>query len=244
AMQNIIKCLDRANFEYEALVMGALASSYSVLTEEERDMGTVLIDIGAGTSEIAVYVDGSIKFSDVFPGGGNQITNDIAVALRVPPNKAEEIKKRHGGALRTNLPASEEFLVPGVLGRASRNMASRDLASIIEARAEETFYFIKQKIETSGLNEKIGSGVVLTGGSACLKDMDELASRVFNVPVRIGNPRGIGGIDYILESPSFATCVGLLMYGEESRRTRREDNKAKGKVFNLFFSGIKKFLHK
>lgn len=220
AIQNIVKCLNRAGVEYEELILGAMTSSIAVLTEEEKDMGIVMIDLGAGTADISVYVDGSLKFSDVFPCGGNHITNDMAVGLRLPFNKAEEIKKHYGSALRSALGATDEFIVPGILGRPSRNMLCRDLASIIEARVEEIFLLIKQKIETTGLHEKIGAGVVLCGGSSLLRDIDKLAARVFNVPVRIGRVRGVAGMDYILESPSFATSVGLLIKGHELRKEK------------------------
>lgn len=244
AVQNIVKCLGRAHLEYDDLILGAMASASSVLTPEEKEMGAVMIDLGGGTADIAVYVDGSLKFSDVFPCGGNQVTNDVAVGLRLPFNKAEEIKKHYGSALRSVLSSSEEFAVPGVLGRPSRNMLCRDLASIIEARAEEIFLFIKQKIENAGYGEKIGSGVVLCGGSSVLRDLDKLAQRVFNVPVRIGKVRGVGGMDYILESPSFATSVGLLIRGEELRREKNIIAKAGGKnilsTFSDWFKKLKK----
>jgi cell division protein FtsA len=240
AVQNIIKCLSRAHLEYEELVWNALSSSASVLTPEEREMGVVLIDMGAGTSDTSILVDGTLKFSDALPGGGNQVTNDVSIGLRLPFNKAEEIKKRSGSALRSAVNASEEFLVPGVLGRASRNMARRDLASIIEARMEETFLIIKQRIEASGLSERVGSGVVLTGGGAMLKDVEKLAARVFNVPVRTGRVRGVQGVDYILESPAFATAVGLLQYGSENRKTTGVDSGSRKRIFHVAMEWMKR----
>lgn len=244
AVQNLIKCMNRAGLEYEELVLGAIASATSTVTEEEKEMGVVMIDLGGGTADIAVYVDGTLKFSDVLPVGGNQITNDIAVGLRVPFNKAEEIKKHYGNALRSQLTSTEEFVVPGTLGRPARNMPCRDLASIIEARVEEIFMLIRQRIEASGLTERIGAGVVLCGGSALLRDIDKLAARVFNVPVRIGRVRGVGGMDYILESPSFATSVGLIIKGDELRK-EKVDTKPKSTGLLKMVSGwVKKIKSK
>lgn len=241
AVQNSIKCISRAGFNYEEIVSNCIASSYSTLTEEEKEMGTVMIDIGAGTSDTSIFIEGNLKFSDSLAVGGDLVTNDVSLGLRIPMNKAEEIKKKYGSALKSNVASSLEFMVPGVLGRASQSMPIRDLASIIEARLEETFSLIKQRIEIQGVNEKIGSGIVLTGGASLLTDIDKLASKVFNVPVRIGRVRGVDGMDYILESPSFASSVGLLLYAEERKREKKRINLADKKVTNLFFEFLKKF---
>lgn len=241
AVQNSIKCISRAGFNYEEIVSNCIASSYSTLTEEEKEMGTVMIDIGAGTSDTSIFIDGNLKFSDSLPVGGDLVTNDVSSGLRIPMNKAEEIKKKYGSALKSNVASSLEFMVPGVLGRASQSMPVRDLSSIIEARLEETFSLIKQRIEIQGVNEKIGSGIVLTGGVSLLTDIDKLASKVFNVPVRIGRVRGVDGMDYILESPSFATSVGLLLYAEERKREKKRNQASEKKVTNLFFEFLKKF---
>jgi cell division protein FtsA len=221
AAQNVVKCLNRAEIECEELILSSIASAASTLSDEEKEMGVVLIDMGGGTADTAVYVDNALKLTDVLGCGGYQITNDIAHALRLPLNRAEDIKKNHGSALRSNISGTEEFSVPGVLDRPTRTMPVRELVSIIEPRVEEIFLRIKSRIQAAGLNQKIGSGIVLTGGGALLKDIDKLASRVFNVPVRIGKVCGVKGIDHILESPTFATTVGLLKMANASHKHKK-----------------------
>ncbi len=244
ALQNMSKCLAKADVQIEEIILNSLASASSTLLDEEKEMGVVLIDIGAGVSDIAIYVNDALKFSDIFPSGGNHVSSDIAAALRVPFNIAENIKKEHGSALRSLVPASEELSVPGVVGREEKMMPSRDLASIIEARMEETFILIKKKIQGSQLSEKIGSGIVLTGGGSLLKDIDKLAARVFNVPVKIGEIRGVGGIDYILESPEFSTSTGLLLHGVEIQKDTDSVITEKKRVFNLLIDFVKKIFDK
>ncbi len=243
AAQNIVKCLNRAEIECEELILSSIASAASTLSDEEKEMGVILMDIGGGTTDTAVFVENVLKFTDVLGCGGYQITNDIAHALRLPLNKAEEIKKRYGTALRSAVTSTEEFSVPGVLDRPTRNMPVRELASIIEPRVEEIFLRIKSRVQSAGLNQKIGSGIVLTGGCALLKDIDKLASRVFNVPVRIGKVRNVKGLDHILESPAFATAVGLLKMANESRKHKKNTvPPSPRRLLNVVTSWMKKAL--
>jgi len=244
ALQNMSKCLVKADVQIEDIIVNSLASASSTLLAEEKEMGVVMIDIGAGVSDIAIYVKNSLKFSDVFPSGGNHVSSDIATALRVPFNIAEDIKRKHGSALRSLVPAGKEFSVPGVVGREGKMMPSRDLASIIEARMEETFILIKKKIQVAKLSEKIGSGIVLTGGGSLLKDIDKLATRVFNVPVKIGKIKGVDGIDENLESPEFSTSTGLLLHGVEVKNDNASVINEKKRVFNLLIDFVKKIFDK
>ena len=213
AVQNIEKCIERAGFDVEKIVLEPLASSMATLTDEELEMGVVLIDIGGGTTDTAIFLDKKIHYSSVLPLGGDNVTNDIAIGLRIPFIKAEEIKKKYGASYSPNIDAAKQFVVPGVIGRASRNMSLKDLASIIEVRMEEIFLLVKKNIEKSGYQQRIGSGVVLTGGCSMLKGINILSERVFNVPVRIGKPRGISGIDDIIQNPVYSTGCGLVQYG-------------------------------
>ena len=237
--QNIIKCLNRSDLEFEELVLGGIASAEATLSQEEIELGVVLIDIGGGTTDIVVYTDENIKYTDVLPGGGNQITNDIAIGLRVPLNKAEEIKKTYGSALRSLVGASEEFIVPGVFGRSSRTMQTRDLTAIVEARLEENFLMIKKKIEMSGLSEKIGAGIVVTGGSALMKDIEKLATKTFNIPTRIGHVTNLNGMDSLLESPLYATAAGLLLLGSHYRKEKLTEVRKKRSFFQALLDWIR-----
>ncbi|MBN2144826.1 MAG: cell division protein FtsA [Candidatus Aureabacteria bacterium] len=243
SVQNILKSLHQADLECEDLVLTPLASAEGILSQEEKEMGVVLIDIGGGTSDTIVYTDGMVKFTDVLGSGGYQVTNDVASALGIPLNKAEEIKKNQGCAIRSVLGIADEFEVPGVLGRPARRMASRDLASIIEVRVEEMLMIIRKKIEAAALSEKIGSGVVLTGGTSLLKNIDKLATRVFNVPVQIGKLKGITGLNPSLDSPVYATSLGLLEFGLQMRRKNKPVVNRK-KRMKEFTDWIKSFFRK
>ncbi|MBN1522566.1 MAG: cell division protein FtsA, partial [Candidatus Aureabacteria bacterium] len=239
-VQNIEKCIERAGFEVEKIVLEPLASSMATLSDEELEMGVVLIDIGGGTTDTAIFLDRKIHYSHVLPLGGNNVTNDMAIGLRIPFNKAEEIKRKYGMAFSANVEVKKQFVVPGVIGRASRNMALRDLASIIEVRMEEIFLFVKKNIEKSGYQQKIGSGIVLTGGCSMLENIDALAEKVFNVPVRIGKPRGVTGLVDVLQSPIYATGTGLIHYGFLAR-SEGVDKKAirKKKILHGVLSRMK-----
>ncbi len=216
--QNIIKSINRAGLEVEDIVLEPLASSLAVLTEEEKAQGVVLIDIGGGTTDVVCFVDGAIHHTDVFSIGGDHLTNDIAIGLRIPISKAEEIKKKFGCAMVSIVKDNEEFVVPGIVGRAANSMPRTILAELIEMRMEELFTLIKDQIKRNGVTEFIGSGIVITGGTALLVGLTEMARKVFDVPVRLGRPTNVSGLVDVLDSPIYATGVGLVQYGFKHRK--------------------------
>ncbi|NLC69839.1 MAG: cell division protein FtsA [Desulfuromonadaceae bacterium] len=211
--QNIIKCCNRAGVDVADIVLEQLASSESVLSSEEKQLGVAILDIGGGTTDIAIFVDNSIRHSAVLSLGGNHLTNDIAVGLRTPMNEAEKIKRQHGCALGSMVDKNDTIEVPSVGGRTPRTLSRQLLTEILEPRVEEIFTLAEQEIRRSGFGDLIVSGVVLTGGTCILPGMADLAEQIFNVPVRIGSPREIGGLTDVVNSPAFATGVGLVKYG-------------------------------
>ena len=211
--QNIVNCVNRSGFEVEDIVLEPLASSIATLTQEEKDSGVILMDIGGGTTDFVVFTDGAIRHTDILSVGGDHVTNDISIGLKIPLGKAEAIKKKFGSTLSKNIKDSEEFAVPGVVGRSASNMRRKDLAEIIEMRMEEVFSLVYREIEKTGLLDLIGSGVVLTGGASLMPGSLELASHMFKLPARLGKPRDVSGLVEVLDSPIFATGVGLTQYG-------------------------------
>lgn len=214
--QNIIKCANRAGLNVTEICLEPIASAAAVLSEDEKDLGVVLVDIGGGTSDIAIFKNGAIVHTSVLAIGGNHITNDIAVGLRTPQNEAEKLKVAHGCALASLVRPDETIEVPGVGGRKSRLVPRRLLAEIIEPRVEEMCSLIHREIVASGHGEMLGGGVVLTGGCSLLEGISEMAEFVFEMPVKKGIPQGIGGLRDVVNSPKFATGVGLLKYGGRS----------------------------
>jgi cell division protein FtsA len=219
--QNIIKSCNRAGLEVKDIVLQQLASSYAALTEDEKELGVALIDVGGGTTDIAIFVQGSIWQTSVLALGGNHITNDLAVGLRTPTVEAEKIKKKAGCALTSMVHGDETIEVPSVGGRAPRVLSRQVLAEIIEPRAEEIFSLAKREVQRSGYEEMIASGVVITGGSVILEGMPELAEQIFDLPVRRGTPQEIGGLLDIINSPMYTTGVGLVLYGMQNRERGR-----------------------
>jgi cell division protein FtsA len=213
AAQNLVKCVERCGLDVEDIILEQVASSYAVLEEDEKELGVCLVDIGGGTSDIAVFMNGSIHHTAVIPIAGDQVTNDIAVALRTPTQYAEEIKVKYGTALRQLVEEDELIEVPGVGEREPRSLSVQTLASVIEPRYEELFSLVLQELRRSGYEERIGAGIVLTGGSSKMKGVRELAEEVFHMPVRIGMPRNVGGLRGEVENPIHSTGVGLLLYG-------------------------------
>lgn len=211
--QNIHKCVSACGLDIEAFVLEQLASSYSVLTDDEKDLGVCLIDIGCGTSDIAVFIDGSISFSDVIPIAGDHVTHDIAEALRTPPTQAEEIKQRYGCAVSSLTKSEETMMVPGMGGRPQRELSRQSLADVLERRYVEIFSMAQQKLSLSGFDLLMPAGVVLTGGASKVEGAQELAEEVFHTPVRLGSPDTIGGFTEVVHNPIYATSVGLLLYG-------------------------------
>lgn len=211
--QNIIKSCNRAGVDVADIVLEQLASSEAVLSSDEKDLGVALIDIGGGTADIAIFSEGAIKHTSVLSIGGDHLTNDIAVGLRTPMGEAEKIKQAYGCCLTSMVGKDETIEVPSVGGRESRILSRQLLAEILEPRVEEIFSLVNREITKSGYGGLIASGIVLTGGSAILPGMPELAEQIFNLPVRRGNPLDIGGLTDVVNSPIYATGVGLVKYG-------------------------------
>lgn len=211
--QNIIKCANKAGLNVTEICLEPIASAAAVLSEDEKDLGVVLVDIGGGTSDIAIFRDGAIVHTSVLAIGGNHITNDIAVGLRCPQNEAEKLKIAHGCGLASLVRPDETIEVAGVGGRKPRMVPRRLLAEIIEPRVEEMFSLIQREVIQSGHGEMLSGGIVITGGASLLEGMPEMAEFIFEMPVKRGIPLGIGGLRDIVNSPKFATGVGLLKFG-------------------------------
>ncbi|HZZ83851.1 MAG TPA: cell division protein FtsA [Anaeromyxobacteraceae bacterium] len=215
--QNIIKCAQRTGLNVSDIVLQPLASSLAVLSEDEKELGVCLVDIGGGTTDIAIFANGAIAHTAVLSLGGNHLTNDIAVGLRTPTHEAERIKKAHGCAMAKMVDAADTIEVPSVGGGNPRVLSRQILAEIIEPRVEEIFMLVQHEIQKCGLEETMASGVVITGGSTLLQGMAEMAEEVLGMPVRRGMPRGIGGLVDVVRSPQFATAVGLVIYGAKQQ---------------------------
>ncbi len=213
AAQNIVKCVRRCGLDVNDLILQPLASAGAVLSQDERDLGVCLVDIGGGTTDLAIFTHGAIRHTAVIPIAGDQITNDIAMALRTPTAEAEAIKMRHGVALRQLADPNEMIEVPGIGERAPRVMSRQTLAEVIEPRAEELFSLVQQVLRESGYEELLSSGVVLTGGSSMMQGMVELGEEIFHMPVRIGLPKYQGSLAEVVRSPRYATAMGLLFEG-------------------------------
>jgi cell division protein FtsA len=210
ALDNLAKTLTLAGIELGEIVLEPIASASAVLSTEERDAGVVVLDIGGGTTDVLVVADGAVVASGVIGLGGNNITSDVAYGLRTSPREAERLKVRHGCALSTRVPAAEVVQVSGVNGRGPRRVTRQVLAGIIEPRVSELFGLIDDQIASNGMKRSLAAGVVLTGGSSLLDGMSELAEQVFDLPVRVGHPGGVGGLSEVVADPRFATGVGLL----------------------------------
>ncbi len=219
--QNIVKCANRCGLNVNDIILQPLASAESILTREEKDLGVALLDIGGGTSDLVIFSEGAVVHTSVITLGGNHITNDIAVGLRTPTAEAERIKQKYGCALSSMVQKDETIEVPSVGGRKPRILSRQILSEIIEPRVEEIFSLVQQEIIKSGYEDRIASGIVLTGGSVILPGMAELAEQVFNMPVRRGSPRGIGGLVDVVKSPMYATGVGLVIWGSKTIASSR-----------------------
>lgn len=217
AAQNIVKCVRRCGIEVRDLVLQPLASALAVLSEDEKELGVCLVDIGGGTTDIAVFTNGAIRHTAVIPVAGDQVTNDIAVALRTPPKEAEDLKIRHGCALRQLADARDMIEVPSVGDRPAKTLSRQTLAEFIEPRMEELYSLVQAELRRSGFEELLSSGIVITGGSAAMQGMVELGEEVFHMPVRLGYPRYEGGLSEVMRNPRYATGVGLLLAGLENR---------------------------
>jgi cell division protein FtsA len=220
AAQNIVKCVRRCGLEVDDIILEQLASSYSVLTEDEKDLGVCLVDIGGGTTDIAIFTEGSIRHTAVIPIAGDQVTNDIAVALRTPTQYAEEIKIKYACAL-TQLAARDESIeVPSVGERPPRRLARQTLAEVVEPRYEELLTLVQAELRRSGFEDLIAAGIVLTGGSSKIEGLVDLAEEIFHMPVRLGVPQSVMGLVDVVRNPIYATGVGLLLFGSQNRVQR------------------------
>lgn len=213
AAHNVEKCIKRCGLEVEDIILEQLASSYAVLTEDEKELGVCMVDVGGGTTDIAVFYDGAIRHTAVIPIAGDQVTNDIAMALRTPTQHAEEIKIKYACALAKLTGAEETIKVPSVGDRPPRELSRQALAEVVEPRYEELFTLIQAELRRSGFEDMIPAGIVLTGGTSKMEGVAELAEEIFHMPVRLGSPQSVRGLRDIVNNPIYSTGVGLLIYG-------------------------------
>ena len=238
AAQNIVKCVRRCGLEVDDIILEQVASSYSVLSDDEKELGVCIVDIGGGTTDIAVFTEGSIRHTAVIPIAGDQVTNDIAVALRTPTQYAEEIKIKYGCAL-TQLASSDETIeVPSVGERPARRLARQTLAEVVEPRYEELLTLVQAELRRSGFEDLVAAGIVLTGGSAKMEGLVELAEEVFHCPVRVGTPQYVTGLADVVRNPIYATGVGLLLFGQQNGQQRISDSHV-GKGFKGVWERMK-----
>jgi len=214
AAQNIEKCIRRCGLEVEDIILEQLASSYAILTDDEKELGVCMVDIGGGTTDIAIFTEGAIRHTGVIPIAGDQVTNDIAMALRTPTQHAEEIKIRYACALAKLTGADETIKVPSVDDRPPRDLSRQALAEVVEPRYDELFTLVQNEIRRSGFEDMIAAGIVLTGGTSKMEGVVELAEEIFHMPVRLGAPQNINGLKDIVNNPIYSTGVGLLQYGK------------------------------
>jgi cell division protein FtsA len=223
AAQNIIKCVRRCGLEVDDIILEQLASSYAVLTDDEKELGVCLVDIGGGTTDMAIFTDGAIRHTAVIPIAGDQVTNDIAVALRTPTQHAEEIKIKYACALTQLANPDETIEVPSVGERPMRRLARQTLAEVVEPRYEELFTLIQAELRRSGFEDLCAAGIVLTGGSSKMEGVTELAEEIFHMPVRMGCPQYVTGLVDVVRNPIFSTGVGLLLFGHQNRGLRESE---------------------
>ncbi len=231
--QNIVGCIDAAGYSVADIVLEPYASSLSVLEADERELGVCIIDIGGGTTDIAMFLDGSIRFTSVIGLGGHHVTNDLSQGMRTPMDQAEDIKKKYGIAMQSLMEKDEVIRVPGVGGRAPREIARSILSAIIQPRMTEIFQLSLREMEKSGVVDSMGAGVVLTGGASLLEGVVELAERVMGMPLKIGLPKAAGGLVETIQSPIYATGVGLIYYA-----LKHDDQKSEGE--HLSFDWVKR----
>lgn len=234
AVQNITKCVRRCGLEIAEVVLQPLASSYAVLTEDEKDLGVCLVDIGGGTTDIAVFIGGSIRHTAVIPIAGDQITNDVAMALRTPTGEAENIKIQHGVALRHMTDPQTMIEVPGVGERGARQMSRHTLAEVIEPRVEELYSFVQAELRRVGFEDRLSSGIVITGGASMMPGMTDLAEEIFHMPVRLGLPRYVGGLAEVVKNPRYSTAVGLLILARQQMQKSPSHRSKEGGIGDVF----------
>jgi len=240
--QNIVRSCHRAGLDVEDIVLESLASAQAVLTEEEREIGVALVDVGGGTTDIAIFSNDSIRHTGVLAIGGTNLTNDIAFGLRTPMAAAEQIKVKYGCALADLVQDAEVIEVPSVGGRAPRKLSRHILAEICEPRMEELLALVDQELVRSGFKESIAAGVVLTGGAALIEGIQDLAEQIFNLPTRVGEPIDVGGLKDVVNSPMYATAVGLLKYGSEKQHEASRFRIRDKNIFNRILERMQKWL--
>jgi cell division protein FtsA len=224
AAQNVEKCIERCGLRVKDVILEQLASSYAVLSDDERELGVCLVDIGGGTTDIVVFTDGAIRHTAVIPIAGDQVTNDIAMALRTPTQNAEEIKIKYACALTQLARADEIIKVPGVGDKPPKELSRQALAEVVEPRYDELFTLVQAELRRSGFEDLIAAGIVLTGGSSKMEGVVELAEEIFHMPVSLGSPKHVTGLKDIVRNPIYATGVGLLLYGKQ----REEEMRGRG----------------
>lgn len=237
---NIVKCANRSGLDVCDIVLEPLASGEAVLTDEEKELGTALLDLGGGTTDLAIFSGKNIKHTFVLALGGNNLTNDIAVGLRSPLGEAEKVKKKYGTCLSKSISADESIEVPGTGGRKPRKLPRQILGEILEPRMEEIFALIKREIYRAEMERVISSGIVVTGGTALLDGVTDVAEAVFNLPTRLGRPQGISGLIDVVNNPMYATGVGLVMYGAKNVTSKKFRIRDKN-IFNRVMSRMKRW---
>ena len=237
--QNIVKCCNRCDLDVSDMVLEQIASSEAVLMQDEKDIGVVLVDIGGGTTDIAIFLNGAIRHTAVIPIGGDHLTNDLVIGLRTSAREADQLKRKYGACMISLVSPDDQIEIPSVGGRPPRPMPRQVMAQILEPRVEEIFEMIKNELERSGYQELVAAGIVLTGGSSLLDGMIELAEDVFNMPVRLGRSQGIGGLADVVSSPMYATGVGLIMYGQRYRQSAQSVKATRGNPFGQIWKRMR-----
>lgn len=235
AAQNIIKCVRRCGLEVDDIILEQLASSYAILTEDEKELGICLVDIGGGTTDVAVFTNGAIRHTAVIPIAGDQVTNDIAIAMRTPTQYAEEIKIKYACALQQLANPDETIEVPSVGDREPRRLSRQTLAAVVEPRYKELLLLVREELRRSGFEDLVAAGIVLTGGSSKMEGIMYLAEEVFHMPVRLGFPQFVTGLVDVVRNPIYATGVGLLLFGHQNQRLKKNslfDDSNMGSVFH------------
>lgn len=231
--QNIERCVERCGLTTDAIILEQLASSYAVLTEDEKELGVCLVDIGGGTTDIAIFTDGAIRHTAVIPIAGDQVTNDIAMALRTPTQNAEDIKIKYACALTQLAKADETIKVPSVGDRPARDLSRQALAEVVEPRYDELFTLIQAELRRSGYEDLVAAGVVMTGGTAKIEGAVELAEEIFHMPVRLAKPLGVSGLVDVISNPIYSTAVGLLKYAAQQQQDGGAQNNGEEQADNV-----------
>jgi cell division protein FtsA len=239
--QNIVKCANKAGLEVQDIVLQQLASSEATLTPEEKELGCILVDIGGGTTDVAVFFEGSIYHTAVLAVGGDMLTNDIAIGLRTPRPEAESIKRKYGCALASAVRADEKIEVPSVGGRRPRILSRQNLCEIIQPRLDELLALVEREVRRAGYVGRINGGAVVTGGSSIMDGIPELAEQIFDMPVRRGIPRGVGGLTDVISNPMYATGVGLTIYGAAHRGRRKFRQVTDRNIFDKVIARMKEW---